>query len=613
MKKIIISISAFFYCLCTCALTESEGISFIKTYYRHLSEYAAAENIRLAREIERMHVGGGYVYPDVEINLGHVTEVNGVAIKSVYLASIMSRQNLLLKFVPNNITLVSNSNGICTMEYILYVYSGNEQAGRDVLKYTVPLKIEIQNNDKKIRSILKRTKSSSPQYTLSVEPSLLTFDASGGARTITVNSNTNWSISVNTASWGHLTTNGSTLTLRVDPYTGTTDRTDYFKIKAGDKEERISIKQKAKAPSSNLKPSAQIKSISVSKDQDLDNGKGIIIHVAFDIQNMKNKDARVSAYFYDNNGNALTDTNDRYYTTDGKVAVVENIKPSYDNSKYSDLQLKIPYSELHQSGSNSRTLKFSVSIWDRSVSPSKEIAGSSSYTTFSYTPSTEVVLMVDNSASNKTKYFSESGGRETYYINTTASSYETWGVPSWCRIENKSSSSFTLVCEPNPTSSQRSDYMKVTAGEKEIRIDIKQEGGPSAEVNRVWVEHNIQRTGYNTYWGWQQVPYNYYVMRIHVDFDVDNMKGKTIRVCAFFYDEDGDEMTTSNNQYRAPDGQVTVQKTATPGYKNTNYSDVALEIPTFVMRKGSNKFHIQIQDSRGNTLATSSYEYFNVD
>lgn len=479
MKKILLSIGVLFYCLCACAFTESEGVSFIKSYYRDLSEYAAAENIELARKIERMHVGGGHVYPDVEINLGNgMTEIDGVGIKTMYLASIMSRQDLLLKFVPKNITLVSNSNGICSMEYTLYVYSGNEQPGTDVLKYTVPLKIEIQNNDKKIRSILKRTKSTSPQYTLSVDPSYLTFDASGGTRTITINSNTNWSISLNTRSWGHLTTNGNTLTLRVDPHTGTTDRDDYFKIKAGDKEEKISIIQKAKVPSSSIKPAAQIKRISVSKDQDLDDGKGLIIHVAFDIQNMKDKDVRVSAYFYDNAGNALTDTNDKYHTTDGKVSTGISMKPTSDNSSFNDLQLKIPYTELHQSGINSKTLKFSVSIWDRSVSPSKEITESSSYTTFSYTP--EIVLLVDNTASDRTKYFSASGGRETYYINTTASSYETWGVPSWCRIENKTSSSFTLVCEPNNTSSQHSDYMKVKAGGKEIRIDIKQESGKSA-------------------------------------------------------------------------------------------------------------------------------------
>lgn len=213
---------------------------------------------------------------------------------------------------------------------------------------------------------------------------------------------------------------------------------------------------------------------------------------------------------------------------------------------------------------------------------------------------------------------SHSGGTRTITVTTDGTWEFGTDTESWIDL-SRSGNTITLDISSYSGSSDRSDYFTIKSGNLEKRINITQtaDNTPRAEVNRVWVEHNIQRTGYNSvynaYWGWQQVPYNYYVMRIHVDFDVDNMKGKTIRVCAFFYDEDGDEMTTSNNQYRAPDGQVTVQKTATPGYKNTNYSDVALEIPTSVMRKGSNKFQIQIQDSRGNTLTTSSYEYFNVN
>ena len=213
---------------------------------------------------------------------------------------------------------------------------------------------------------------------------------------------------------------------------------------------------------------------------------------------------------------------------------------------------------------------------------------------------------------------SHSGGTRTITVTTDGTWEFGTGTESWIDL-SRSGNTITLDISSYSGSSDRSDYFTIKSGNLEKRINITQtaDNTPRAEVNRVWVEHNIQRTGYNSvyndYWGWQQVPYNYYVMRIHVDFDVDNMKGKTIRVCAFFYDEDGDEMTTSNNQYRAPDGQVTVQTTATPEYKNTNYSDVALEIRTSVMRKGRNKFHIQIQDSRGNMLTTSSYEYFNVN
>jgi len=605
MKRILFSIAACYFCISSFALTESDGISFVKSYYQLLTEYATtAENTLLAQRIESMHLGNGHVYPDIEINLGKVPETESVGIKSVYLVSIVARQNLLLKFVPRNITLEGNSNGICTIYYTLYVYCGNEQPGRDVLKYSVPLKMDIQNADKKIVSVLKRATSSIP-YTLSVSPSSMSFDASGGTHTLTVTSNTSWSISVNTASWGHLTRNGNTLTLQIDANTETTERTDYFKIKAGDKEERINIKQSGS--SNSLQHSAQINSISVSQNQDIDGKNGIIIHVSFDVQNMKGKVGCISAYFYDNDGNALIDLNNSYYTTTGKVATSTNFTPSYDNSTYKDLTLKIPYGELHQSGTYSRTIKFHVSVWDNSVSPHKEIY-ISSYSTFSYTPSAESYLKVDNSTSDKVKNFSESGGRETYYVSTSENSYETWGVPSWCRIENKTSSSFTLVCDPNTSSSNRSDYMKVKAGGKEIRIDIKQDGqSSSASVENCWLSHNLYKSMWNGFM-WANVPY----MQIHVHFSVEGHKGENVRVCAFFYFSNGNRVNAVNAEFRTSDGQATVQGIGNCSYDNTEWKDYTLEIPYYALPKGSLYVEVQIQDKNGNYLAESSDISFSV-
>lgn len=227
-------------------------------------------------------------------------------------------------------------------------------------------------------------------------------------------------------------------------------------------------------------------------------------------------------------------------------------------------------------------------------------------------------LKVDNKTS-VTKSFSENGGTETFYVSTDGDSWSTWGVPSFCKILEKTSTSFKLKCEPNTSSSERTDYLKIQAGNKEVRIDIKQDGkkGPSATINRVWVDHNIAKTGYNSvynaYFGWQQVPTTIYVMRIHVDFDINGMKDKTIRVCAFFFDSNGNKMRSSNNQYKTVDGQVTVQDTGRPSYESSTWSDFILEIPYSVMKKGSDKFLVQIQDSNGTTFASSDYEYFSVN
>ncbi len=595
MKRLIVSIFVFVYCLSSFALTENEGIMYVKKYYGLINEYAVTpDNITLAKKIEGMHVGKGYVYPDVEIKLGKLTETEGVGIKTVYLASIMSRQSLLLKFVPKNIYLEGNYNGICTMAYTLYVYSGNETPGQEVFKYSVPLKMEIQNNDKKIRSILKGKKTPQ-QYTLGVSTSSLSFGASGGTRTITVNSNTNWEISVNTASWGHLTRSGNTLTLRVDANTSSSSRTDYFKIKAGDKEEKITINQSA--PSSQ-QPTAQIKSVSIAHNQNLDDGKGMIIYVSFSIKNLKDKDGSVVAYFYDNDGNRIKDSNGKYNTSASNVCTFKNIKPRFDNSRYDSLELKIPYSELHQTGTYTRTIKLSISIWDESVTPYKLICSSSSYTTFSYTPEVESFLKINGSTSDKTKYFSESGGRETYYVNTNANSYETWGVPSWCSIENKTSSSFTLVCSPNTTSEERKDWMKVKAGGKEIRIDIEQEGkaGPSARIVSITQEHNV---GYGYGRG----------MNIKIKFETSGMKNKKVTATAWFYY--GDNTTRLNDRYG---GHLNVSKTDTAPYEETTFTmTLFIAYPDLcMMGSGSTvlSFDVVISDSSGTSLTRNNNNTF---
>lgn len=210
---------------------------------------------------------------------------------------------------------------------------------------------------------------------------------------------------------------------------------------------------------------------------------------------------------------------------------------------------------------------------------------------------------------------SHSGGTRTITVTTDGTWEFGTDTESWIDL-SRSGNTITLNISSYSGSSDRSDYFTIKSGNLEKRINITQtpDNTPRAEVNRVWVEHNIQRTGYNSvydaYWGWQQVPYTYNVMRIHVDFDVDNMKGKTIYVCAYFYDEDGNKMRSSSNNYKTSDGQVSVQGKATATYKNSNWSNFTMEIPYSAITKGDNKFVIQILDKNGKYLGESDYEYF---
>lgn len=329
----------------------------------------------------------------------------------------------------------------------------------------------ISSGSKILRVDISQSKATS----FSVSSQNLSFSSSGGSQTLTITSSGTWNIGTSTYDWGHLTKSGNQLIVSIDPNNSTSSRTDYFTIKSGDSEKRINITQSGKTASTSSK-SATIKTVSVYNDADVDGKKGLSVHVSLDISGMKETDAKVSCYFYDSSGNALVNTNGSYGTsgTPSYVAVSESIKPGYENTTYSDLEIKIPYDELHLSGSYSRTLRVDVIVWDYATSNHREMTRKEG-TTFTCIPNISY-LKVDGSTSDKTKYFGESGGREYYSVSTSASNYETWGVPSWCSVENKTSTGFTLVCNRNTSSSPRNDYMKVKAAGQEIRINIKQEG-----------------------------------------------------------------------------------------------------------------------------------------
>lgn len=450
----------------------------------------------------------------------------------------------------------------------------------------------ISSGSKSIRVDISQGKRNS----LTVSTESLSFSSAGGSRTITVNSSSSWKIGTKTYDWGHLSTNGNTVTLRVDANTSTNSRTDYFTIKSGNLEKRINISQSGYTQTTSN--NGTIKSVYVSNDADVDGEKGLSVKVSFDVSGMKGHNGRVSCYFYDSNGNALIDRNNRYHTsgTPSNVSSGEDIKPRYDNSTYTDFEIKIPYSELHLSSTYSRTLRVDVIVWDYYSGSGKEVARKDG-TTFTCVPNVSY-LKVDGTTTDKSKYFGESGGREYYSVSTSASTYETWGVPSWCRIEDKTSSGFTLVCERNTNRSSRNDYMKVKAAGKEIRIDIEQaaSSGPTASITSIEQVHNIM---------------NGFVkgMNIKLKFDVSGMQGRTVRATAWFYY--ADNSTKLNNAYG---NQVSVSKSDTAPYENTTFT-MTLFMPYQGLNmaygwSGSLTFDIAIYDSSGNKLTRQDNNSF---
>ena len=203
------------------------------------------------------------------------------------------------------------------------------------------------------------------QAYLNVIPTNTTFTSSGGSQTIHIDTNSDWSISVNTNSWGHLTRNGNQVILRVDQNTSSSQRTDYFKIKAGNIERTINITQAGVSNSSYNpnKVSGSIRNIWVDHNvTDSYGNSGMRIHVKFDINGMLNRSGQAAAYFYYSNGTPIKDTNGSNRTSDGNVATHVNFTPNYENCTFNDLAIFMPYSELHLNRTTS--CYFTISIWN---------------------------------------------------------------------------------------------------------------------------------------------------------------------------------------------------------------------------------------------------------
>lgn len=197
-------------------------------------------------------------------------------------------------------------------------------------------------------------------------------------------------------------------------------------------------------------------------------------------------------------------------------------------------------------------------------------------------------LKVDGKTSVSTN-FSSSGGTERFTVSGV-SSWDTWGIPSWCSVENRTSTSFTLRCEANNSSSSRSDYMKITSGSQEVRIDITQDASASrfsGNVENVWVDYDQWQNGKKG-------------MLIHVKFTVDGMKGREGKCVAYFKYEGGDFLKDYNNDYGTTGGQVCCPDSFTPNYDSTRFSDFRLFMPYDELHMAKGKydlaFHILIYD-----------------
>lgn len=108
----------------------------------------------------------------------------------------------------------------------------------------------------------------------------------------------------------------------------------------------------------------------------------LVIHVNFVVHHLLNEKVTCIAYFYFENGEKLKDFNGQYRTTDGQVSTGDITTSHYEDSRWNDFTLVIPYSELHVIPNmyNPSSLKCCVEVFG----PDGESLAQSNYVSFTY-------------------------------------------------------------------------------------------------------------------------------------------------------------------------------------------------------------------------------------
>jgi hypothetical protein len=126
-----------------------------------------------------------------------------------------------------------------------------------------------------------------------------------------------------------------------------------------------------------------VRNIEVNVDFDIfqSDQKGMLIKLTFSVSGYKDGPAKAIAYFETQAGEPLPDLNDSFSTTNGNVSAFTEFQPSYDNTDYTNLEIFMPYDELHL-GEGEHELRFSVSLYD---TVNEEFFGESEYFNFRIT------------------------------------------------------------------------------------------------------------------------------------------------------------------------------------------------------------------------------------
>jgi hypothetical protein len=92
--------------------------------------------------------------------------------------------------------------------------------------------------------------------------------------------------------------------------------------------------------------------------------EGMVFISDFKVKNGLRQEFTMAIYFYEADGTPLEDSNQKFYSTNGKVAVFKKFVPAYPDSVYNQFEIFMPYEELELEDCGKHNLKYSIGIWN---------------------------------------------------------------------------------------------------------------------------------------------------------------------------------------------------------------------------------------------------------
>jgi len=217
-------------------------------------------------------------------------------------------------------------------------------------------------------TVTQQAKSNTTPY-ISVSRSSISASAFGTTEYITVSSNTTWEVQYPTATMYSVTRNGNTLTVKINENTTIQSRSDFFNVMTSDgsKLQKITLSQAGKSSSSAnstvstpsqyqiSRMTARFTSAYIEHNVMYNGERCMKIHSHFTIDNMKDYQAYVIAWVYDNNNQSQTSYRtdaryEKYINNSHSLLSWETVNPPYNSTEWKDFVLYFPNALLSKGG-----------------------------------------------------------------------------------------------------------------------------------------------------------------------------------------------------------------------------------------------------------------------